>query len=345
VVRVVLVVAALAVVLLRLDRPPPTAAPERQAIERLLLGAAAGRLAPADNLGDVVTAAGDAWMSDPVAGSVLRLDGRDGRVLARIPVAGRVDLAADGRSVWALRWGGRFWRRPNGPLLQINPLTNRILQRIPLRVPSGDPVVAFGVLAGENSIWVWGPRHVLRFDVATRLVIDAVVGDRHGELTGAALVHGGLIAVTADGHLVRFDAWTGTRTRAGRAPVTAVELRAVAGRRVLATAHGTLYALDVDTGRLVWSRRLGFHVGAIVRSGGIVLAQGAALGDLGDRLWAIDVRTGRVLATMVLPSFGTAGMAAVDGALWITIATGQVMVLPRWLTRRFVSHANERSST
>src|SRR5215210_6264002 len=210
-----------------------------------LLHALVMRSAPAGTFGEVVGSSGDAWADDHNRALVLRLDSRSGRVRARIRVRGRLSLAADWQGVWALRWGGRFWRRPNGPLLRIDPATNRIAARIPLRAPSGEPMVAFGVLAGESGVWVWGPSRVLRLDRRTAgFVQDFEVGDRHGALTGAILTEGGLLAVTVDGHLLRVDARIGVRT-AGRQPaLTAVELLELTGRRLVATAGGMLFAVD-----------------------------------------------------------------------------------------------------
>jgi outer membrane protein assembly factor BamB len=304
------------------------------------------RSAPAESFGEVVGSSGDVWADDDARGLVLRLDGRSGRVRARIGVRGRVALAADGQGVWALRWGGRFWRRPNGPLLRIDPATNRIAARIPLRAASGEPIVAFGVLAGDSGVWVWGPSRVLRLDRRTAsFVQDFKVEQRHGELTGAILTEGGLLAVAADGHLLRVDARIGVRT-AGRQPaLTAAELLELTGRRLVATADRMLLAVDASTGRLLWRRRLGFHVETVIDYDGVLLAQGSALGDIGDRLWAIDGTTGRVCASTVLPSFGTVGMTSVRGALWITTADGQVIAIPRLLARLFVGRAGGEAVT
>src|SRR3954449_12274964 len=302
-----------------------------------LLDALVLRSAPAETFGEVVGSWGDAWADDHARALVLRLDGGTGRVRARIPVRGRLALAVDQYGVWALRWGGRFWRRPNGPLLRIDPATNRIAARIPLRAPSGEPMVAFGVLAGDSGVWGWGPSRILRLDPPTaRFVQDFHVGDRHGDLTGAILTEGGLLAVTADGHLLRVDARIGVRT-AGRQPaLTAAELLELTGRRLVARADRMLLAVDASTGRLLWRRRLGFHVGTVIDYDGVLLAQGSALGDSGDRLWAVDGTTGRVCASTVLPSLGTVGMTSVQGALWITTVDGHVIAIPRLLARLFV---------
>jgi outer membrane protein assembly factor BamB len=312
-------------------RPPggaPAEVPRPPLRDALLV-----RRTPADALGAVVARWGDVWANDPSNGTLLRLGGDDGRVRARIPVGGRAALAADHSSVWALRWGGRFRRVPNGPLLRIDPVTNRVTQRIPLRPPSREPMQAFGVLACEGSVWVWGPRRVLRYDETSgRLVRELAIGDDHGEVTGAALDRAELVAVTADGQIVRFTlggAVAGPR----RLELAGAELLGVRGRRVLASVNGTLVAADDGSGRILWRRPLGFRVATVVPWEGVLLAQGSALGDPGDRLWALDPDTGRVLGAAVVPSFGTTAMAANRGALWIATAGGEMIVVPPPLAR------------
>ena len=281
------------------------------------------RFAPADTLGAITIASGDLWADDNDRGDVLRLDGRSGRVRARIHLPGRLALADDGHGLWALRWGGKFWRTPNGPLYRIDPVANRVVARIPLPRDA----TAFGVLAG-GGVWVWGPTEVVRLTASRFRRAFRLDGD-HGELTGAVLDGPDILAVTADGHLVRFDPSTGAHLGARVPELTAVELLGLEGRRLLATAAGTLLAVDAGSGRLLWRRPLGFHVETVVDDGGRLLAQGSALGDAGDRLWAIDPANGRVLESAVLPSFGTAGFAIDRRALWITTGDGQVLAIPR----------------
>jgi outer membrane protein assembly factor BamB len=344
--RVLLVLAAVVLLPAGLVRAARAPGPHGRPAQLRVLDALLPRLEPAVGIDAVATNAGDAWVADPQSGQITHLDGRDGRVLARIAIGGRVALAAGKYKLWAVRWGGRFWRTPNGPLLRIDPRRNRVLDRIPLQLPSGEQMVAFGVLASGRAVWVWGPRHVLRFDAGTgALVQDFVVDDRHGELTGAALAGAtSVAAITADGHLLRIDAAYGQPEPGPPTGIAGAELRAIADGRLLATEHGTLYAVDPYTGKTEWRRRLGFHVGSVLASGGVLLAHGAALHDPGDRLWALDAATGRVLASMVLPTFGTSAMASLRGALWITAVSGDVVVVPRWLARRFLTHAYDSST-
>jgi hypothetical protein len=77
----------------------------------------------------------------------------------------------------------------------------------------------------------------------------------------------------------------------------------------------------------VWERRLGFRVGAVVRAGALLWVTSAAITDPGDRLSAIDPATGRLVASAVLPVFGTTGLIGAGRRLWIPAADGQVLVV------------------
>ena len=271
---------------------------------------------------------GDVWANDYGREQLVRLDGRTGRVLARLPLGRRISIAAGSGSVWALRWGGRFFRRPNGPLYRIDPATNRVTARIPLRSPG------FGVLHGGDALWVWGPDGVVRLEPARgRVLWELRVDQRRGELTGAATHAGGVLALRADGRLVRFDE-RGAREGARAPALAGADLLAVAGSRVIAAAAGgALLAVDAGTGRLLWRRSLGFRVSTVLESGGVLLTQGAAFRDPGDRVWALDPETGRILASTTVPSFGTTSMTTARGALWIATGAGEVIVVPALLRR------------
>jgi outer membrane protein assembly factor BamB len=258
----------------------------------------------------------------------------------RLPLGRRMALATAGRSLWALRWGGRFFRAPNGPLVRIDLRSGRVVQRLAVRGPSGVEMIGFGVLAGSGSLWVWGPDRVLQIDAWTgRLLREISVDQRFGELTGAAPDGaGGLLATTGDGHLARIDA-TGVLPGRRRPALSGSELQAAAGGRAIASRGGGVIAVDADGGRPLWRRQLGFRVSTVLPHDGVVLVQGAAFRDDGDRLWALDPSTGRVLASAGIPSFGTTSMALAGGSLWFTTAAGEVIVVPPLMLRLFLARA------
>ena len=259
------------------------------------------RVVVGENLGAMTAAGGDVWVNDFGREELLRVGGRDGRVRSRLKLGRRVALAAGGGSVWALRWGGRFFRTPNGPLFRIDARTGRITRRIPL-----DPEqIYFGVLAGAGAVWVWGPSHVVRIDPASGSILaDFDIASESGDLTGAVLEGDGLLVSTVDGHLLHIGAYSVEHGARAGALVRA-ELLAVDRGRAIASVAGALVAVDVQTGRLLWRRPLGFRISTMLPREGILLAHGAAFHDPGDRVWAIDTATGRVLAAAVVPSFGT----------------------------------------
>jgi outer membrane protein assembly factor BamB len=155
-----------------------------------------------------------------------------------------------------------------------------------------------------------------------------VLPDSRGEATGFALTGDRAVVTTADGHLVSYDARTGAERAAVALPLTAPALQS-AGARTIVTEGGSVAAVDPRTGIPLWRTRLGFRVGAALEAGGALWAFGANIRDPGDRVWKLDPATGRILGSVLLPVFGTTGMADLDGALWVTAASGRVLVLPR----------------
>jgi outer membrane protein assembly factor BamB len=297
-------------------------------------GAPLVRLETGENLGAMATAAGDVWVNDFGSEQLLRIDGTGGRVVARLSLGRRIAVAADEGYVWALRWGGRFFRTPSGPLFRVDPATNRVTRRIPL----GGEVV-FGVLAGSGDVWVWGPRRVARLDPHSAAFLNVFAfGGGFGELTGAVLDDEGLLVTTANGRLIQLGDDGSRRWRTVPALARA-ELLAVDRGVALASAAGKLIAVDARTGRLRWERELGFRISTLLPREGVLLIQGAAFGDAGDRLWALDARTGHALAATTVPSFGTTSMVEAGGALWFATSAGEVIVIPPLIVRLFLARA------
>jgi PQQ-like domain len=289
---------------------------------------------PGQGLGAITSGGGDAWIDDRWSERLVHVDRRTGKVVARIPVDGRLALDAGGRDVWALQSGGGYGRGLRGPLLRIDAATNRVKQWIVLRPPWGEAFLGFGVLARGDSVWVWGPQELVRLDARDGSVAQVIsVADERGETTGFALVSGQPIVTTADGHLLRFDPISGREVAAATLPFALPVLQTAGADRAIVTARGTVAAVDPSTGTLLWSRRLGFRLGTVLEARGALWAHGANLRDPGDRVWEIDPATGAVRGSVLLPAFGSTGMAIVDGTLWVSITSGRVMVLPLPSTR------------
>ena len=274
-------------------------------------------------LGAVSSGEGDAWIDDRWSERLLRMDRATGRVVARIPVDGRLALDAGAGDVWALQSGGGYGRALRGPLLRIDAATERVTARIPL------PALGFGVVLAGESVWVWGPDRLIRVDTRLERVAKVIaVPDGYGEATGFALLGPEPVVSTADGHLVRFDPLTGSELATVPLHLSEPVLQQVNADRALLSVGGSVVAVDRATGRRLWARRLGYRIGTVLETGGALWAQGAYIRDPGDRVWQLDPRTGSVLGSALLPAFGTMAMADVDGALWITTGSGRVVVLP-----------------
>lgn len=280
-------------------------------------------LQPADGLGAVTSGRGDAWVDDRWGERLLRLDRRTGRVVARIPVQGRLALSDGGRNVWALQSGGGYGRNLRGPLLRIDAATSRVMARIPL------PTFGFGLLAHGDDVWVWGPRDLIRIDARTDELAQIItVPDERGESTGFALIGNQPVVSTADRHLVRFDPLTGAELTALPLSLDAPVLQEASAGRAVVTSAGVVAMVDPATGELLWRRRLGFRIGTVLQVQGALWAQGAYIRDPGDRVWELDLETGATLGSALLPAFGSISMAAIDGSLWVTTASGRMLVLP-----------------
>jgi outer membrane protein assembly factor BamB len=286
-------------------------------------------LEPADGLGAMVAGFGDLWVDDRARQQVLRVDGRSGRVRAAISVEGRVALDAGGGAVWALQAGGGYGLGLRGPLLRIDPRTDRIRARIAL----GRAELGFGVEAAGANVWVWGPHAIVRIDGRARRVVSRIaVGYDHGELTGLAAGPGQLVAGTADGHFLRFDSRTGREIGDLPTALRKPSPRALRRGRLLYTASGRVGAVDLRAGRVMWERRLGFRAGATLADDGVVWTHSSAVHQGGDRVSALRFATGRVVTSGVVAAFGSTGIAVGAGRIAVATAGGRLLVLTPFAT-------------
>ena len=246
------------------------------------------------------------------------------------PLAGAVVLLAIAIGVVLLTaGGGDETPTPTGALVRVDPTTNEAVARRGIRGHPGQLVVTPGGLwmADFRGGVLW------RFEPgADRL--ERVTSN--GEPRDLA-AFGDKVYVGADGRFLsgvvsRYDAVTGIRE-------DGIDLLACA----MASGEGVLWAagcpavqrLSTDTGRLrtLVEVFLPFQSPSTVENSRVQfreMAVGAGslwvLGDALDRrLWRLDRRSGRVLATIEL-GFAPTSVAVADGTVWITDGVGDRLV-------------------
>lgn len=318
--RRVLAILALAGLAMVSDGGP--IAPERKPVrlERIAV------LHPAGSLGAVVAGFGDLWIDDRTRQRLLRVDGRSGQVEAEIPIDGRVALSVGSGAVWALQAGDGYGLGLGGPVLRIDPRSNRVRARIPLATSSGRSRLGLGIQADAGGAWVWGPYEVMRIGRrAGSAAARIAVGAAHGQLTGLTATADEVVAGTADGHILRFDARTGTRTGDFHVPVPRPSPKAISHRLLLYTSPGVAAALDLTSGLDRWRRLLGFRTGATLAGDGLVWVHSSAVGEPGDRVTALRLATGGTVTTGIVPAFGSTGIAVSGGRVSIATAGGQLL--------------------
>jgi hypothetical protein len=272
--------------------------------------------------GGAVAAFGALWVSDSGRGEIVKVDPDSRRVTARIPVDGETNLAAGIGSLWAVRNASGT---ASGPLLRIDPRTGRIVKRIALRTPGGDPFFGAIPIAAGSRIWVGGPTGVLAVDPAR----DRVVG--HIALAGGynlqnALIHRGELWLTsASGSTDRYDARTGRRL--GRVRWETGPTLIPYGDRFIHLGRDSVALVDADTGRAAWRTSVGqeLHLGEVL--GRRVLVAGLDGTNPREQLWQLDVRTGRLTRPITLPEFSPRRIVAAGGDTWVLAGGGRAVIV------------------
>jgi PQQ-like domain len=284
---------------------------------------------PAASLGATFAAFGSVWMTDTSRDELLRVEPDSRRVVGRLPVAGELALGAGAGALWALQEGspgggfGLF-----GPLLRIDPSTNRVTARIALSTPDGQRFEGYEILTGEDEVWVAGASGALRVDPRTNRVTQAIAAPDQLVTTHFALLDGALWAISEDGRLLRFDTNTGrvlSDARLGLAEAS--DLSNGPGGALIASTPGELARVEPYTGRVLWRTRVGRPLQAWSPAGGLIWARSS--GQVHDRLTALDPDTGAILTRVELEDFGGTAIATVDDELWLSTIGGNMVVLRR----------------
>ena len=289
-------------------------------------------LSLADSVGATFGAFGSVWMADTTRDELLRVDPDSRRVVGRLPVAGELALGVGAGSLWALQEGQSRKSRGgfalNGPLLRIDPSTNRVTARIALGTVAGQPFAGYEVLDGRDEVWVAGVSGAVRIDPRTNRITQAIAAPDQLVSTHFALLDGDLWAITPDGRLLSFDNRTGRTVSNVRLGFPeARDLSNGPGGRLIATAPGALARIEPYSGRVLWRARLGPSVDVWTPAGGLIWVRSSGRGR--DRLSALDPETGRVVTRVELEDFGAAGLAAIDDELWLSTVAGNVVVMRR----------------
>jgi hypothetical protein len=294
-------------------------------------------VALADNLGQIATGFGSVWASDR-SGGVLRIDPRTRTVRQRIQVGGYDNapggnplLNAGAGAVWVIAQPTSLERPAR--LLRIDPATGKVTARLQPRHPDGRVFPAADLQFLGGVPYLIGSDGALELDPATGRTVRYIKTELPaGEpfplwLTGD---DENLWLLTRDQRIVRYG------LRSGRAEQTLpVRLAAVLGvvptkaGLVLANGSGELALANRDDGHLEWQRQLGTAADAPLPVGNSLYVHATALDGGRDRLVAMDLRSGDVRSSVVLPQFGLAGMTVVGDELWLSTPGGHVMILSR----------------
>jgi streptogramin lyase len=270
------------------------------------------RLSPGGVLDQVQPGFGSAWAFDRIGDKLLRLDPATRRVTARIGVRAGIAVRMGGDAVWVTEGVN--------DLVRIDPRTNRVVARIPLErgAFSGGIPVPIG-----NLVWVVGEQRALRIDARTNRITKAITVAHSGyDVRGGAVLDGDLWLATSDRGLVHLDGRTGAVEARFRTPFGG-ELAALANGLYLANPTQVV-RLDPASGRVLWRARY-TDVGAAAEARGLIWAESRDRN--GDRIIAIDPRTGRTVTSVHVGEFGALSLARIGSELWMTTAGGHLIVV------------------
>jgi hypothetical protein len=271
------------------------------------------RLAVADQGGALSSGYGSLWTYDNTG--VLRI-GPDGSLAGRIPIKGDINDAYAGT--------GGMWALTDDRLYRIDPKTNRIVARIPLPPPSR----SFTVVSPDGAVWVANSDKAVEIDLRTNRTGRSVSLDRGGEAPSSFTAEPGRIyMLRRDGLLETLDSRTFGRVALIR-PESPDPLIGAARGDLFQQSGAGMSAADARTGKLRWRTNLGTRtVNGVVAGLGALWVQGTPVNGNRDQLWKLDPHTGRVLAALPLPDFGTSSMVTTGGRLWIMSAGGNLTAI------------------
>ena len=277
------------------------------------------RVSPAGGLDMVVPAFGSAWLADTDSQTLLRMDPQTRRVTTRLPLGGRLSIAADKDAIWVgvTKSGGAF------RLLRIDPRTNRIVARLGVPdVPGGSgfggPVIVRG------NVWVVSAEAAMRIDPRDGHALAMVRTGRNGYATRSlAVVDGDLWVQVSDSRLLRLDGATGRRKATFHVPDGNL-VGDFTMNGLFVVDENALSRMDPRTFQVLWRTPI-TSIGTGVAAGGKLWVE--APDRQGDRVLTVDPRTGSVVDSVHVGAFGAQWMASVGSEVWMTTAGGRVIIL------------------
>lgn len=294
----------------------------------------------AEGLTSMTQGFGAVWASDLGRGDILRIDPQTRRTVVRIP-AGRagaaggpgggpaeVVVAAGAGAVWALT-GDLQNGGVDGPvrLLRIDPRSNRIVARLPMRNPAGGTFSPQSIQISDREVWVVGDAGALRVNPATNAA-DRFVGLPE---PGQGIVEDGdaVWARTASGRLRLIDARTGRTVQEVRPPVStnAMLVPGPPGRLALVD-DARVTMLERANGKVLWRADLrGAALGFAPAGDDALWAYAARAPEHRDLLVRLDAASGHRTGRVELPEPGIAGLAGVGHELWVASPNGRISVV------------------
>ena len=211
-------------------------------------------------------------------------------------------------------------------LVRIDPRTNEVVVRIPMRSPGGENFSPLSVAVDRERVWVTGAAGALRIDP------DRNMGDRFVSFRGQpvdAVARGERVWVLyPDGRLRELDARTGRTT-------AEVQLRNTGDAHLTPGRPGTLTLMardkltliDRTNGRRLWSARLGAPIRSWTDQGESRWAVASHAPEGRDELVRLDADTGRRTGRVVLPEPDAAALTTLGDQVWVATAGGTITVV------------------
>jgi outer membrane protein assembly factor BamB len=278
------------------------------------------KLTPAGGLDQIVAGFGSAWLADTDTQTLLRMDPATRRVTARFALGGSIQLAPGKGAMWI-----GLTKNQAFSLLRIDPRTNRIVARLHTPDVPGGSTGSVPVMVGGN-LWLLSAEAAVRIDPSTGRALATVRTAHNGYQTRSlAVVADDLWVQVSDGRLLRLDGTTGRRKATFHVPDGSL-VGDFLMNGLFVVDENTLSRMDPRTFRVLWRTPIA-SVGTGIAAGGRLWVEAPDLH--GDRVLAVDPRTGSVGHSIHVGEFGARWMASVGSDVWMTTAGGRVVILGR----------------